>query len=131
MLQLNSDNMKNKGFTLIELIITITLIAIISVTVGVSVSNMLSNQKEKDAEDMKATIENAACVYVEVENEGTTCPDDPSKNCVSLDELIKSGLLDNDLNNPLTNEDLDINSMVKISWENNEKKCEYEFAGLN
>ena len=38
--------MKNNGFTLVELIITITLIAIISVSIGVSISGMLSREKE-------------------------------------------------------------------------------------
>lgn len=44
--------MKNKGFTLVELIITITLIAIISVTIGVSMSGMLSRQKIKSLKNI-------------------------------------------------------------------------------
>ena len=114
--------MKNKGFTLIELIVTITLIAIISVTIGVSVSGMLGRQDEKDAEDMKATIESAACVYVEVNNIiGNTS--------VSLDELVKEGLLDKDLTNPLDNTTL--SGSVDITWDNGEKTCTYKFPGLD
>ena len=114
--------MKNKGFTLIELIVTITLIAIISVTIGVSVSGMLGRQDEKDAEDMKATIESAACVYVEVNNiTGNTS--------VSLDELVKEGLLDKDLTNPLDNTTL--SGSVDITWNNGEKTCNYDFPGLD
>lgn len=123
MLQLNSDNMKNKGFTLIELIITITLVAIISLSVGVSVSGMLSRQKEKDAEELKKTIEEAACVYSEIE--------DSTATSVSLKTLIESGLLDKDLNNPITKEDLNENSTVSITWNDYEKTCTYSFPGLN
>lgn len=115
--------MKNKGFTLIELIVTITLLAIISITIGVSVSNMLANQKEKEAENMKETIEKAACVYVDTVNESLTE--------VSLKTLIDEGLIDKDLVNPITKESLDINSKVNINIVDNEKNCTYDFPGLN
>lgn len=123
MLQLNSDNMKNRGFTLIELIITITLIAVISLSIGVSVSGMLSRQREKEAEELKKTIEEAACVYSEVE--------DTSVTNVTLKTLIESGLLDRNLNNPITKEDLNELSSVSITWNNNEKTCTYIFPGLD
>ena len=123
MLQLNSDNMKNKGFTLIELIITITLIAIISVTVGVSVSNMLSNQKEKEAKELKKIIETAACIYYEVE--------DSTVKEVTLKTLVEAGLLDKDLTNPITKSPLEENDKVEINWYNNEKTCTYIFPGLD
>ena len=115
--------MKDKGFTLIELIVTITLLAIISVTIGVSVSNILYNQKEKDAKTLKNKIENAACVYVETIDENISE--------VTLKLLITEGLLDEDLTDPLTKESLDINSKVKIDIVDNEKICTYDFPGLN
>ena len=123
MLQLNSDNMKNKGFTLIELIITITLVAVISLSIGVSVSGMLSRQKEKQAEELKKTIEEAACVYSEVE--------DTSATSVTLKTLIEAGLLDKDLTNPITKIPLEENDKVEINWYNNEKTCTYIFPGLD
>ena len=123
MLQLNSDNMKNKGFTLIELIITITLVAVISLSIGVSVSGMLSRQKEKQAEELKKTIEEAACVYSEVE--------DTSATSVTLKTLIEAGLLDKDLTNPITKISLEENDKVEIIWDNFEKTCTYNFPGLD
>lgn len=115
--------MKNKGFTLIELIITITLVAVISLSIGVSVSGMLSRQKEKQAEELKKTIEEAACVYSEVE--------DTSATSVTLKTLIEAGLLDKDLTNPITKIPLEENDKVEIIWDNFEKICTYKFPGLD
>ena len=115
--------MKNKGFTLIELIITITLVAVISLSIGVSVSGMLSRQKEKQAEELKKTIEEAACVYSEVE--------DTSATSVTLKTLIEAGLLDKDLTNPITKNPLEENDKVEINWYNFEKTCTYIFPGLD
>ena len=63
--------MKNNGFTLVELIITITLIAIISVTIGVSMTGMLGRQDEKEIEEYIKTIEEAACVFAEIDDPTT------------------------------------------------------------
>ena len=76
--------MKNKGFTLVELIITITLIAIISVSIGVSVTGLLSRQEDDQAEEFKKTISDAACVYAELNNITTT-------DTITVQELIDAG----------------------------------------
>ena len=87
--------MKNNGFTLVELIITITLIAIISVSIGVSINGMLSRQEEDQAEQYAKDIADAACVYAEV-NDITT------NSTVTINELISAGLLSKDLINPIS-----------------------------
>ena len=120
MLQLNSDNMKNKGFTLVELIITIALIAIITVTIGVSMSGMLSRQEERQIEEYVENIENAACVYAETHNM-------TNNSTVTIDALLIEGLLQSDLTNPKTNQPITEyrTDNVSITWTNGEKKCEY------
>ena len=115
--------MKNKGFTLVELIITITLIAIISVSIGVSVAGMLSRQEENQAEEFKKTISDAACVYAELNNITTT-------QTVNVQALIDAGLLSHELTNPLNDESITLSkyttSTVSINWENGLKTCSYE-----
>ena len=113
--------MKDKGFTLIELIVTITLIVIISVTVGVSITGMLDRQEEKDTEDYVNQIQDAACVYAEIN-------DIRSNDTVSIGELIAAGLLDSSLkipsnDNPITPYN---NDRVSITWDNGEKTCTYD-----
>ena len=113
--------MKDKGFTLIELIVTITLIVIISVTVGVSITGMLDRQEEKDTEDYVNQIQDAACVYAEIN-------DISSNDTVSIGELIAAGLLDSSLKNPSNDNPITSynNDRVSITWDNGEKTCTYD-----
>ena len=117
--------MKNKGFTLVELIITITLIAIISVTIGVSMSGMLGRQEERQAEEYVNTIAEAACVYAEV-NDITT------STSVKISDLISAGLLSSELTNPISDRPItDYNdNTVSITWNNGEKSCSYTIPEL-
>ena len=117
--------MKNSGFTLVELIITITLIAIISVTIGVSMSGMLGRQEERQAEEYVNTIAEAACVYAEV-NDITT------STSVKISDLISAGLLSSELTNPISDRPItDYNdNTVSITWNNGEKSCSYTIPEL-
>ena len=110
--------MKKNGFTLIEILVVIALLAAVSVTVGVNMSGMNERQKEKQIKEYEKTLENAACVYAETNN--------ITKNSeVTVSSLINAGLISKTLKNPETNENVsnDGNKVILINWENNEKKC--------
>ena len=106
-----------------ELIITITLIAIISVSIGVSVTGLLSRQEDDQAEEFKKTISDAACVYAELNNITAT-------DTITVQELIDAGLISRDLTNPLNDESIMdekyLVSNVTITWDNGLKTCSYE-----
>lgn len=110
--------MKKNGFTLIEILVVIVLLAAVSVTVGVNMSGMAERQKEKEIKEYKETLENAACVYAEINNILTSSE-------VSIKTLIDEGLVNKNLKNPETeaNVSSDGDRTVKITWTNNEKKC--------
>lgn len=110
--------MKNKGFTLIELIVTIALMAALSVVVGLSITGMINNQDEKKLEHYKRRLENAACVYVETS--GLT-----GNRNISIDDLIKKGLINKDLINPATGKtaEEEKSNTVSVTWVNNQKEC--------
>ena len=122
--------MKNNGFTLVELIITITLIAIISVSIGVSINGMLSRQEEAQAEQYAKDIADAACVYAEVNPDHD---DITTNSTVTIRELISAGLLSKDLINPISGRPItDYNdNEVTITWSNNEKTCSYTVPELS
>lgn len=122
---------KNNGFTLVELIVTIALLATLSVVVGLSVSNMFNNQTDKQYEDYKKDLENAACVYAEHNDlNATVCATNNEACTIKFSALISAGLISKNLTNPNTGKKVaeDTNSFVKIRWLDKEKKCEYKEA---
>lgn len=118
----------NNGFTLVELIVTIAILGLLSVTIGMSITNMLNKQTDKKYDQYVETIEEAACLYAE------TNSDCNFKSCrVTLKTLIEKGLLSKDLVNP--NKELNPNQLpvssypskyVQVTWSNGEKTCTYE-----
>lgn len=110
-----------KGFTLIEILLTIVILAAVSVTIGVSFSGMLNRQNEKDLEEYIEGIENSACVYEETHK---------GINEVTIGELIKAGLVRKNIVNPKDNKPVTDyeNDKVTITWVDYEKKCTYNLV---
>ena len=116
--------MKNKkGFTIIELLITIALIASVSVAIGVNVINMQERQKEKEIQDFKEKLERTACTYADVMGIDAESGIDSISTC----NLIKDGYLKK-ISIPGTDYKLgdQRNLNISISWNNNEKICTYD-----
>lgn len=119
--------MKNKGFTLIEIIITITIMALIAITLGTNMLGLFSKEEDKEKESFVRKLTDAACMYVETSfssNERANCK---RNGCViSIDNLISKGLIEDNLKDPETDEFIinDKNKYkVNVKWENDEKKC--------
>lgn len=113
----------NKGFTLVELLVTIALIGAISVIVGVSVDNLLTNQRHRQYDDFVNEMERAACVYAEDEARMLEVVDNKITNA----NLIKYGLIKKTMDNPITKVKAmdDDESYVQVTIDNNERICKY------
>ena len=127
-------NNKKNGFTLIELIATISLLAIFSVVVLINLSYLKTNEDNKNAERFQKRVEEAACSYIDmIENTNMR------KNCkisgctIYLSDLIDTdvALISYDEIDPYTNmkaKDEKDCIYVSISWKQNEtykeKVCE-------
>lgn len=116
-----------KGFTLIELIITIGLLAVIGTVISTNILGTLDKQQENTYNNFKETLENAACTYVE-SNEYIKNNDRCSKSngcTVTISKLLDKGLIeDNDLINPKTQKKLvAASSTIEVSYHENQKKC--------
>lgn len=104
--------MNKKGFTLVELMATIGLLAIMSLVIGVNITSILKSTKQNEEEFNKEQIEKAACVYYsskELNKNGSTN--------ITVGNLIEFGLLDETYRNE--------NGKITITFNDNEKKCSY------
>ena len=112
--------MKKNGFTLIEMTAIVLILSVLTVFVVPRVSSIISNNKNKVCKSIVTSIEEAAKNYTylnsnRVENE-------IKKNSyfeVTLLDLKKEGLLDIQLENPYTNEEIADTNKVKISKSGN------------
>ncbi len=117
---------KNNGFTLVELLVTIALIATLSVVVGLSVNNLLASQDHKDYDAFKKDVEDAACVFVQSDSRTSeTCPAGGSSCHIMFSDLIKYGLIRKTMQNPMTDEAVidDTESYIDVTYVNGEKFC--------
>ena len=123
------EDMKNKkGFTLVELIATITIMVLIGLVIANNMTGILSKQNDENYNSFKKELEDGACVYVETKwdsSKRNTCKQ--ANNCsVSVDELIFGGLIAEDLKDPNTGEEIRNNKdkyRINVRWVDNVKTC--------
>lgn len=105
----------NKGFTLIELLAVLSLMAIILLIAVPSITKQLSKIKENNYSQFRQNVFLAAESYI------NSNPDDyvalKSKDgeaCINVEYLIRDGWIKSTLQNPKTNQAIDIDSSVKV-----------------
>lgn len=102
-----NDYMKNnKGFTLIELLTVITIISLLALTIGVSVSNSLEKSKYNEYEETREEICKAARIYIKLKSYDGTYP--------NINNLIEKGLLDDNILNREYAADKKVNPILDI-----------------
>lgn len=104
--------MKNKGFTLVEIIVCLVLITLIGTISVISINS--SNKKQEKDEKIIATVTNAANVYYSMNNElKQKLKDNYGYLVVSIKDLKNNGYLDKNYIVP-NNDDKDYSKMVIV-----------------
>lgn len=118
--------MKKKGFTLVELIVTIGIMALIGVVISTNMLGLFDKQADKDYEEFVNRMEEAACMYLETDSTKKNSCRNSSGCFITSAELIKKGYIDENQKDPNTQELIKNNSDydVKVCFKNNVKKCE-------
>ncbi len=115
--------MKNKGFTLIELIITIALMAMIGVVIASNMSGMFSKEEDKSIDNFKKQLQDAACVLSESNSFKSRCQ---SGCTITMNDLITNGLIDENLKDPRNNKRVkETTYTVKVQYNNKVKTCTF------
>lgn len=122
--------MNRKGFSLIELIIVIALLAVLMLVLVPSIITLLNKNDVKSCHNLEDSIINATKEYV-VNNKynlNFTC--DVAKE-ISLKALVDSGdlKLSNDkIINPVTDADVSLDTKVKVTYNCTTKEFSYNFS---
>ena len=125
--------MKNKnGFTLVEILVCIAIIAVMGIAIGVSTNKMSKNTKNTNNENLLKEILSAGNTYCQLSAKKSECIDGAT---VTFDNLISAGVLDEkilDKVNPTINGNVKFSTdnFVKISIADGERDIIYE-SGSN
>lgn len=122
--------MKNKGFTLIEMLGVVIVLSLLSIFIIPGVVNLLSSKKDDVIDVNGKLIYNAAKLYISDNNSDSTC--------ISIDTLVDEGYLespvkyennDNNKKEILNNRDDKLKYSIKInSLKDNNQKNLYEIV---
>lgn len=117
--------MSNKGFTLIEMLLTVTMIALIVIVVSFSINSTLSISKEKSYDILKNNIINMANMYImECEANAINCSNDyvwnNNKTSFYANKLVLRGYSSQEeLINPINEKDISNCLIVNVSVDEN------------
>ena len=121
--------MNRKGFTLIETIMVIAILALLMLILVPNVISLINKNNIKSCQNLEDSIKNAAKVYV-ANNKyqlGFSC--DTAKE-ITIQTLVDSGdlkLTDNKLVNPVSGKYIHLSSKIKVTYNCTTKDFNYEF----
>ena len=121
--------MNRKGFTLIETIMVIAILALLMLILVPNVISLINKNNIKSCQNLEDSIKNAAKVYV-ANNKyqlGFSC--DTAKE-ITIQTLVDSGdlkLTDNKLVNPISGKDNPLSRKIKVTYNCTTKDFNYEF----
>lgn len=125
--------MKNrKGFTLTELLVVIAMIAVIGTVIIVNTVSINKRANDNEYDRMIENIVNSAKTYVSLyPEEFGDLYSTKAFSFISLNELIHSGLLDEEIINPYTNKQLDLEDkylgFIKAYVDGNSYEIVYKY----
>ena len=118
--------MNNKGFTLVELLAVIVILAIILLVAVPNVLNVIERSKEDSYLSSTLMIENAAELYL-ISNNSELPSDIGTEVRITLNELLEEDYLTSIPVDPRNNEEMDTNlSVVITKISNNEYTYDFE-----
>ena len=86
--------MKNKGFTLIELIATIALLGILALISFVSISKVIENSKDRECQTLVNSIKTATNEYVSDNRYGNLDIDNFNASILTINNYLSTPITD-------------------------------------
>lgn len=118
--------MNKKGYTLIELLAVLSLMAVILLIAVPSITKQLSGIENNNYSQFKQNIYLAAESYINANpEEFVKLKENNGEACVNIEYLIRDGWIKSTLQNPKTNENIAVDSSIKVNNLNGEYKYTY------
>ena len=125
--------MNNKGFTLVELLAVIAIMAVIGIVFTVNYTKSIEKANQKECDMFVKELEDAACVYAGL----SPARQDPSNRCaigmgsctLSVTFLNEQGLIKSEIDSctGASVESLNgVNDYVDVRWSSGNKTCEFK-----
>ena len=133
--------MNRKGFTLVEVLLTIAILALILIIMVPNVFVLVEKNNVKSCENLIKNIESSTKIYVTNNkyNLGIKCydknnPEDTTLK-ITLNDLINSGDLTTDgsgkIKNPINDIEIPLTNVVNVTYDCSTNEFNYEVTGID
>lgn len=122
--------MKNKGFTLVEIMAVLVIMGVLLLVTVPSVFNSLDKKKNREHEQIIEEIKSAAELYVTQNEDVQTFLNSAGSINISYATLVAEGLINGNEIDPLTSEPWNTNSYVFITKEDKKMLSEYKEGNI-
>ena len=117
-----------KGFTLVELLVTIILLGVVATVIIFNVTNVSKNSKKTEYERFVASIKSSASLYADMNPEAfQDLYVNKSFIYITVGDLINSGLVDEKIKNPYTGENAGNDELIKVSLDTTSEALTFEY----
>lgn len=114
-----------KGFTLVELLIVVVLMAVISTSSIIAFDNIDNDTNETDKVNMYKNVQRSATLYVDLNDDWLNQFMTNKEIFISIGELKNTNYINPELEDPVYHEDIPSNYLVKLYMSKDEQNNEY------
>ena len=109
--------MNKKGFTLVEILVSIGLLALLGSVIAISLNKVFKDNNIKNYNEYVEKIKSSAMLYVNNTVDIINDLNDSSFKIITIGNLIDNGYLKDNIINPNTSEAVDKNEKIKVSYD--------------
>ena len=109
--------MNKKGFTLVEILVSIGLLALLGSVIAISLNKVFKNNNLKNYNEYVEKIKSSAMLYVNNTVDIINDLNDSSFKIITIGDLTDNGYLKDNIINPDTSKTVDKNEKIKVSYD--------------
>ena len=121
-----------KGFTLVELLVTIILLGVVAAVVIYNMTSVNNTSKETEYERFVSAVKSAAAVYADLNPDAfKTLYESKAFIYFTTGDLITRGLLDEEIENPYTEKRIGTDELIKANLDSSSGNLAFEYPVEN